>query len=53
MGDSKFFGDSEKPLLNGSELHSLGSTFPRHFISLICYFAFSELISTGKESVAG
>lgn len=52
MGNSNVCGDSEKPLLSSFELHSFGSIFSPHFIVLIDYFAFSELISTGKESDA-
>lgn len=49
-GDSNVCGDSEKPLLSSFELHSFGSIFSPRFILLTDYFAFSELISTGKKS---
>lgn len=52
MGNSEFCGDSEKPSVSGLEPHSFGGTPPSHFILLVYYFAFSELISTDKESVA-
>lgn len=48
MDDVNFGGDSEKPLLSGFELHSVGGVSP-HFILLIYYFAFSELISVEKD----
>lgn len=51
-GEFKFCGASEKPLLSSFELHSFGSIFSPHFILLRDYFAFSELISIGKESDA-
>lgn len=48
MDDVNLGGDSEKPLLSGFELHSVGGVSP-HFILLIYYFAFSELISVEKD----
>lgn len=49
MDNSNFGGDSEKPLLSGFELHSLGGVSLPHFILLIYYFAFSELVSVEKD----
>lgn len=49
MDNSNFGGDSEKPLSSGFELHFLGGDSPPHFILLIYYFVFSELVSVEKD----
>lgn len=49
MDNLSFGKDSEKPLLSGFELHSLGGISPPHFILPIYYCAFSELISVEKD----